>query len=193
MTGAVTRAVAAAVAVALTPPGPAAAHGVGWQREADGAAVALSFAYTGGEPLAFAAVTVQRPENDAPVHQAGRADRAGRFAFVPDRPGAWQVEADDGMGHRLRAVVQVVPPGRSVSGLSDPGMPGSGPADAPPAPAAVLVALGFSLIANLFGGWFLWLRRRTAGRQPAGPGSNPGSSFGAGPASDHATKSLPRP
>lgn len=76
---------------------------------------AVTFAYSVGEPMAAADVRVYAPGADAP-HQAGRTDAAGQFAFVPDRPGTWRVEARDGRGH---VVDMTVPVGGSVGSTAD--------------------------------------------------------------------------
>ncbi|TVP60909.1 MAG: hypothetical protein EA349_00835 [Halomonadaceae bacterium] len=80
-------------------------HGAGYE-PVDEEAVAIRFAYVLGEPMTGAEVQVMPPGSQAP-HQVARADRDGRFAFVPDRPGDWTVIADDGAGHRVQAVVSV--------------------------------------------------------------------------------------
>lgn len=73
--------------------------------------------YVGGEVMSFAKVTVTAPGSDKPF-QTGRADRNGKFAFVPDTPGTWQVVADDEMGHRLTLAVEV--PAASLAGKNEP-------------------------------------------------------------------------
>jgi len=52
------------------------------------------------EPIPFAGVKVYAPGCDSMEFANGRTDMAGRFAFVPDRPGTWTVhltmESDHG-------------------------------------------------------------------------------------------------
>jgi hypothetical protein len=83
---------------------PSFAHSVGWGIEPDTEAIVLSFAYGGGDPMAFAEVTITAP--DGQVYQKGRADRAGKFAVVaaPEvGDGSWTATVVDGEGHRLTA------------------------------------------------------------------------------------------
>jgi hypothetical protein len=91
------------VGVACAAP-TASAHSVGWSILPEADAVVLSFTYGGGEPIAFAEVTVTAP--DGRVYQKGRADRAGKFAVVlPEDAGEaeWTAAAVDGEGHSLTA------------------------------------------------------------------------------------------
>jgi hypothetical protein len=85
----------------------AQAHSVGWSINPEDDAVVLQFSYGGGDPMAFAEVSITAP--DGHVYQKGRADRAGKFAVVlpADANGAdWTVAVVDGEGHHLTAVVQ---------------------------------------------------------------------------------------
>ncbi len=92
-------------AVCVIVPIVAGAHGAGFERLPDIDTVALRFAYAVGEPMAGARVVVTTPAGQD--HQRGQTDRDGQFAFVPDRPGDWMVVADDGLGHEVRAEVEV--------------------------------------------------------------------------------------
>lgn len=80
--------------------------------------------YVGGEVMSFAKVTVTAPQSDKPF-QTGRTDRNGKFAFVPDAPGTWQVVADDEMGHRLTMAVEV--PAASLVGSNEPPVAAANP------------------------------------------------------------------
>lgn len=64
--------------------------------------------YDGGDPMTYAAVEVKHADDDLPF-QTGRTDRNGRFMFLPDKAGKWQVQVTDGMGHRLSLSVEVDP------------------------------------------------------------------------------------
>lgn len=80
------------------------AHGAGYERlESD--TTAVRYAYVIGEPMADANVVVYTP--DETVWQRGRTDQDGRFGFVPNSAGVWVAEADDGLGHRVRAEIPV--------------------------------------------------------------------------------------
>ena len=145
------------LAAAIGP--PAHAHGVGWARENVEGAVGLRFAYTDGETMRFAKVTIIGP--DGRVFQQARADREGRFFFMPTETGDWLVRADDGTGHAVSAKI--------VHG-------GGGPPTASWVGGAIAKALaavfhpvgiflGLSLMANLVGGLAWWRTRRNPGRE----------------------------
>lgn len=83
------------------------AHGAGYERLNAAEAVVLQFRYNIGEPMADTDVVVQSPAGDR--WQQARTDAAGRFALLPTQEGRWQVIADDGLGHEVRADVEVGP------------------------------------------------------------------------------------
>lgn len=70
-----------------------------------GGGVAMQFVLSSGEPLADASIRIDAP--DGAVHLAGRSDRLGRAAFVPDRPGAWRLEITDRRGHTAVQQVEI--------------------------------------------------------------------------------------
>ena len=85
---------------------------------------AVRFTYDDGTPVADAEAEVFAPDQST-AFWTGTTDPNGRIAFVPDRPGAWTVSADDGMGHaatiRIRVDetgVAIVTPERRLSRLS---------------------------------------------------------------------------
>lgn len=64
-------------------------------------AMAFRFGYAGGDPMSYVEAKVFAPESPPNLEfQNGRTDARGVFAFVPDRPGPWRVEARDNLGHR---------------------------------------------------------------------------------------------
>ncbi len=155
-------AAAAALSVSAT---PAPAHGLGWNRDS-GPWLGLSFSYGDGEPLGYGEVLVFSPaESDIP-YQKTRADRQGRAAFQPDRPGTWTFSASDGQGHKASGQIEI-----SADWLAGPASKAAAaPAPAPEAgspagPRPLSVALGLSLLANvgLAGLWRRGATRRTAG------------------------------
>lgn len=107
-------------------------------------AMAIRFSYAGGEPMSYVEAKVFGPQSSPDVEfQNGRTDARGVFAFVPDRPGAWRVEAWDVLGHKGSITVAIV---KSTSDL--------GPANhqvgrIENGPTAVKIFLGLSIIANL--------------------------------------------
>lgn len=128
------------VLLLLLTAGPALAHGVVWSVNA-GASV-VEFRYTTDEPMSYAAITVLGPGGTV-TFQTGRTDPSGRFAFIPDRDGAWTVTADDGMGHVSTATIPVEG-GRTAIAPPDPFM-----ASAIHEGWLLRTILGLSLIGNL--------------------------------------------
>lgn len=114
----------------------AMAHGAAYQ-PVDEEAVAIQFSYILGEPMTGAEVQVLPPDSEAP-HQVARADREGRFAFVPNRPGDWTLIADDGAGHRVQARVAVSADGVTLEA----------PRQLPVSPTWLLGGLLLSLLVN---------------------------------------------
>lgn len=88
-------------------PGLLWAHGAGYEPLPADEAVVLQFRYSVGEPMVDTDVIVQAPGGQR--WQQGRTDSAGRFALAPTREGRWMVIADDGLGHEVRAEVDVGP------------------------------------------------------------------------------------
>lgn len=80
---------------------PVAAHGLETRPLYEGG-IGLEVTYETGEPLADAAVTVYSPDDPGTPFLELRADRHGRFMFLPDRPGTWAAVVRDGSGHGVR-------------------------------------------------------------------------------------------
>lgn len=114
--------------IALAQPAPLQAHGATYEA-VEAEAFAVRFVYLLGDAMAGAEVRVYGPEEQR-LHQRGRTDAGGRFAFVPDRPGEWTLESDDGAGHSVRALVTV---GGDASGVVAP--------DSVAIPATLLIVL----------------------------------------------------
>jgi len=77
----------------------ASAHGV-IGAIAEKKALLVTAEYDDGEPMSYGAVEIINLEEKLPF-QSGRTDRNGRFLFLPDRAGEWQVTISDGMGHQV--------------------------------------------------------------------------------------------
>jgi hypothetical protein len=88
----------------LLPPSGTAAHTVSG-RVLNGKAAIAEFRFSDGSPMAFADVKVFAPSKE--LWLAGRADGAGRFAFMPDKAGEWTVEAREAENHTARLAVTV--------------------------------------------------------------------------------------
>lgn len=82
------------------------AHGINFEIAEHPPVVKVKVFFSRTAPLVDAAVNVYAPGDDKP-YQRGRTDRAGFFAFVPDRAGDWTVRVDDERGHVDRVTVTV--------------------------------------------------------------------------------------
>ena len=71
-------------------------------------AMAVRFGYADAEPMSYVEAKVFGPDSPSDLEfQNGRTDARGVFAFVPNRPGLWRVEAWDNLGHKGRIEVVV--------------------------------------------------------------------------------------
>ena len=100
-----TRAAATLLGLSLTLlPLQVTAHTVSG-RVLDGKAAIAEFRFSDGSPMAFADIKVFAPSKE--LWLAGRADGAGRFAFMPDNPGEWTLEAREAENHTARLALTV--------------------------------------------------------------------------------------
>ena len=137
----------AAWALALGVAATAAGHGV-THAPVEGA-VAVAFGYDDGTPMAWAEVRVFAPGEAEPAWEGG-TDAAGRVAFVADRPGTWRVAADDGLGHRAEARIEVDAEGHGGMAARAARGPGR-------------IAGGLGVLFGFFGLW-AWARARALRR-----------------------------
>ena len=106
-------------------------------------AMVVRFDYAGGEPMSYVEAKVFGPESPPDLEfQNGRTDARGVFAFVPDRPGPWRVEAWDNLGHKGSIEVLVE---HSSTGLNA----GSQVETIKNDSAVIKILLALSVIANL--------------------------------------------
>lgn len=106
-------------------------------------AMAVRFVYAGGEPMSYVEAKVFGPESSPDLEfQNGRTDARGVFAFVPDRPGPWRVEAWDNLGHKgsIKVVVEQSNTGLKAGSQTETMQNGS---------KAIKFLLALSIIANL--------------------------------------------
>jgi nickel transport protein len=54
-------------------------------------AVQVEAAYSGGQPMSNAQVTVYAPNQPQDAWRTGTTDEQGRFTFLPDQSGTWEV------------------------------------------------------------------------------------------------------
>ncbi len=86
---------------------PAIAHGI-VLRHQQTQAIQISASYDSGEPMANAQVIVFSPKNPSTPFLTSTADSQGKFAFVPDQSGTWQVQVRQA-GHGDILIVNVAP------------------------------------------------------------------------------------
>ena len=149
---------------------PAETHGLAWQADPGPATVVL-FTYAGGEPMAYASIKVFAPNEAAVEYQNAHTDQTGRFAFVPRAAGQWRIVADDGMGHRQEAVLGVAAPQPAPSETAN--VTSSAPqsaatpqqASSTDSPFVLRLALGLSVLGNMFCGLFFLRKRNTQALQ----------------------------
>jgi nickel transport protein len=94
------------ISLALRPQS-AAAHGTGHRIRDARAAIVVEFIYADHNPMPYAEVLVFSPADKEIEYQNGRTDRKGRFAFYPNIPGVWRIQADDGLGHLERVSIEI--------------------------------------------------------------------------------------
>lgn len=116
------------------------------------------FRYSTGEPVSFARIKIFPPSTRERNVEAlvSITDRNGVFCFIPDEEGEWRVDMEDGMGHKGTIAVNAVF-GREAEAAALTG------GDAKPAgrtPLVFNIALGLSLLLNIFGVWYLLGRFR---------------------------------
>lgn len=143
------RTVVAALAL-LVCPGVAHAHEILHQVER-GRAVAVEIYESDGDRVAGAPYEIFSPADPATAWAAGRTDRKGWLAFVPDAPGAWRVRVVSDEGHGLDARIDVT---AAAAAAAKPALTGT---------AFILrPVLGLAAIAAIFAGLFAVYRRKGA-------------------------------
>lgn len=155
-----TRALFSAVLMAVLIPAPLTAHGVDVFLETGGTAYppqTVRFSYSTGEAMSFAKVRVFAPANPGVETVQSITDRNGYFSFIPDETGEWRVSAEDGMGHKGEITVQAALPKPEETGApvmsNGQNAAGKGAVSGGKAPLPLGIALGLSLIFNVFWAW----------------------------------------
>ncbi|MDR2802939.1 MAG: hypothetical protein LBB22_01455 [Treponema sp.] len=124
------------------------------------------FKYSTGEPISFAKIKLFPPSTVEKNVESlvSITDRNGNFCFIPDEEGDWRVDMEDGMGHKGSIVVNAV----FEQGGDQIEPERGGGRTAGHIPLAFNIALGLSLLLNIFGGWYLLGNRRKSGRATGG-------------------------
>ncbi|WP_319471490.1 carboxypeptidase-like regulatory domain-containing protein [uncultured Pseudodesulfovibrio sp.] len=128
-----------------------AAHGVAYDILDSSHGVGFEVRFSTGDPAAYAEVLVYSPEKNDVEFQNGRTDALGRFVFLPDTPGKWRVEADAGLGHKVRFNVDV----------DESGIASAQHTTMETVPKSLKAGLGVSLFLNV-GLLGLYIRKRSA-------------------------------
>jgi hypothetical protein len=151
-------------ASALFLPAAAFAHGVEISDVTGQAGVkTVRFMYSTGESMLFASVKVYPPSTPDATVQETMTDRDGYFSFVPFENGEWRLTAEDGMGHKGEILITVADRTASETAGAVPAVTGTSLSGKLPVPIAI--ALGLSLILNVFAFWYF------AGKKPKKPGA----------------------
>lgn len=103
----------------LAIPSAAQAHGAHIQSR-NTAAIEIQAHYDSGQPMAEAQVQVFAPTDLQNPHLRGLTDGEGRFLFVPDQPGEWEISVRQA-GHGDIAVVPVTLEGTLTPDYSNSG------------------------------------------------------------------------
>jgi nickel transport protein len=147
-------------------PFSAFAHGTDYRLIGKEAVVAAEFFYSDKTPMQYAEVLVFSPESDKVEYQNGRTDQNGRFAFLAETPGEWQMKVNDGMGHAVHATVTVNPiksepktageiSGKRLNEVTKKKAPLFGEAS-----MGVKLVFGLSILLNVFLGMYVWKRKK---------------------------------
>lgn len=75
------------------------AHGVHINYSEDFPFITIIASLSGNQPMKNAEVNILHSDGDQ-IFQSGTTDPSGRFVFIPEKPGVYAVNVDDGMGHR---------------------------------------------------------------------------------------------
>lgn len=129
---------------------PAAAHEVGLTQGGAPATV-LTLRYADGQPFAYEAFELYRPDGEVPV-QVGRTDAQGRVVFVADGRPVWRLKAYSADGHGVDREIRV--DSTSVAESAQGGAVSAG------VPRGWLLAGGFAIIFGLFGLLQLFMGRK---------------------------------
>ena len=140
-------------------------HGTDYRLIDKKAVVAAEFFYSDNTPMQYADVLVFSPKNDKVEYQNGRTDQNGRFAFLAETPGEWQMEVNDGMGHAVHATVTVNSAKEKPKTADKISEPQSNHVTKKRVPLfgeismGVRLLFGLSILLNIFLGIYVWKRK----------------------------------
>jgi nickel transport protein len=136
------------------------AHGTGHRLATDSSTVTIEFFYSDNEPLSYAEVFVFGPQDLKVEYQNGRTDQKGRFSIYPTIQGAWRIEANDGMGHKEVAIIEVQQ--EMIDKATSENMQVMAIGNSNPPSIFLKAVTGLSLILNLFLIIYIWKNRKSA-------------------------------
>ncbi len=143
----------------------ALAHGTDYRLIGTNTVVAAEFFYSDKTPMQYTEILVYSPKNEKVEYQNGRTDRNGRFAFLPETNGKWQMKVNDGMGHAVHATVivnQVNPDSKNTGEISSKKRNEVSKKNGRlfgATPMGVKLVFGLSILLNLFMGVYVWKRK----------------------------------
>ena len=118
-------------------------------------ALLVTAEYDDGEPMSYGAVEILNLKEKLPF-QSGRTDRNGRFLFLPDRAGEWQVTIKDGMGHQV--IISTIVNENMAIGMDE--KQNHGAVHGGSFPRYERILMGLSFIFGIFGFLFWWKGRQ---------------------------------
>jgi nickel transport protein len=127
---------------------PVHAHTINYDVQQKGIAVRIF--YSADDPASYSQCEVYGPGDSEP-HQAGRTDKNGFVAFVPDRPGIWKVKVLGESSHGFHGVTTEVKVDEALNLKSF---------SKPLAAAYTKLIIGISLIFGIFGLYSLLRSRK---------------------------------
>lgn len=110
---------AAAMLIALAIAAPAAAHELGHEIAAVGAA-SVRLVYADGKPFAYEAYELYPQGAEVPA-QVGKTDAEGRVVFVPGTQSRWRLRAFSADGHGADFEFESPPIAAAAAGTPPPG------------------------------------------------------------------------
>ncbi|MBU1193642.1 MAG: carboxypeptidase-like regulatory domain-containing protein [Proteobacteria bacterium] len=138
------------------------AHGTDYRLIGKDAVVAAEFFYSDKTPMGYAEILIFSPDNETVEYQNGRTDQNGKFAFLAQTPGNWNIKVNDGMGHAVHATVTVNPESKDTSELLENPQTRTPKKNDPlfgDTPMGVRLVFGLSILLNLFLGVYVWKRK----------------------------------
>ncbi len=135
------------------------AHGTAHRLLTDTNAVTVEFFYSDNEPMSYSEILVFSPRDQKLEYQNGRTDQKGRFSIYPEIPGTWKIIANDGMGHKETATIQIQEDiAETPGGQMGRTVQAEGDGYLSRLSTAVKTVAGLSLILNVFLVLHLWKR-----------------------------------